>query len=261
MHPPHVREEALALVAAGLNDCEISRRLGIPRGTIRDWRRPTYVPRNGAPRLPETCPRCWHGTKPIRFTTEDYSELLAMYLGDGCISAGPRTTRLRIALDTKYPGIIADTKVLLSRCFPTNRVGEVTAHGGSMVFISLYCSHLPCLFPQHGPGMKHQRRIILEPWQQDIVDAAPWPFIRGCIRTDGCSFINRTDIHRPVPYEYLSYQFGNRSKDIIDLFVESCARVGVFTRVNRNRNRDLWDVRINRRDSVANMLERVGVKS
>jgi hypothetical protein len=31
MHPPHVRAAALALVEQGLNDCEISRRLGIPR--------------------------------------------------------------------------------------------------------------------------------------------------------------------------------------------------------------------------------------
>ena len=41
MHPPELRAEALALVEFGINDCEISRRLGIPRGTVRDWRRPT----------------------------------------------------------------------------------------------------------------------------------------------------------------------------------------------------------------------------
>jgi hypothetical protein len=28
MHPPHIKVEALALVEAGLNDCEISRRRG-----------------------------------------------------------------------------------------------------------------------------------------------------------------------------------------------------------------------------------------
>jgi Homeodomain-like domain len=167
MHPPHVRAEALALVHQGLNDCEVSRQLGIPRTTVRDWRRPTYVPRNGRARLPETCPRCWLAAKPMRFTREDYAELLAMYLGDGCISEGARTSRLRIALDTKYPGIIADTKALISRCFPENPVGEVSAHGGTMVFVSLYSSHLLCLFPQHGRGMKYQRRIALEPWQRE----------------------------------------------------------------------------------------------
>jgi hypothetical protein len=28
--------------------------------------------------------------------------------------------------------------------------------------------HWPCLFPQHGPGRKHERTIELEPWQQAV---------------------------------------------------------------------------------------------
>jgi hypothetical protein len=256
MYPPEVRAQALALVEAGLNDSEISRRLALPRGTIRDWRRPTYQRKT-----PDaTCPRCWRTAKPMVFTREDYSELLAMYLGDGCISEGQRTTRMRIALDTKYSGIIKETRALLHRCFPANPVGQVSAHGGTMVFLSVYSSHLPCLFPQHGPGLKHQRPILLESWQLELVRGAPWPFIRGCIRTDGCSFINRTDVHRAQPYEYLSYQFSNMSKDIVGLFVEACERVDVFTRVNCNA-KGLWDVRINRRDSVARMVENVGIKA
>jgi Homeodomain-like domain len=252
MHPPHVRAAALALIEQGLNDCEVSRRLGIPRPTIRDWRRPTYVPLDPAiPRNP--CPRCWRPAKAMRFTDEDYAELLAVYLGDGCISASARTSRLRISLDAKYPGIIADTTALLSRCFPHNPVGEVGAHGGRMVNVSLYCSHLPCLFPQHGPGMKHERPIVLESWQQNIVDAAPWLFIRGCIRTDGCCFINRTGA-----YEYRSYDFTNMSKDIVNLFVRACDGVGVFTRTTGGGSRK-WSVRINRR-RVAKMVEQVGLK-
>jgi hypothetical protein len=101
---------------------------------------------------------------------------------------------------------------------------------------------------------------VLEPWQREHVEAAPWPFIRACIRTDGCTFINRTDVHRDQPYEYLTYQFSNMSKDIVELFLGACQHVGVFTRVNRN-SRGLWDVRINRRDSVAPMLEHVGLKA
>ena len=127
MHPPEIRAEALALVEAGVNDCEISRRLGIPRSTIRDWRRPTYVPRNGRPRLPETCPRCWQAAKRMRFTSDDYTELLALYLGDGCISEGARTRRLRLHLDAKYPVMNREIKNLLRRCFPENPVGEPTA--------------------------------------------------------------------------------------------------------------------------------------
>jgi transposase-like protein len=40
VHPASVRKKALALVADGVNDCEISRRLAVPRTTVRDWRRP-----------------------------------------------------------------------------------------------------------------------------------------------------------------------------------------------------------------------------
>jgi hypothetical protein len=56
-----------------------------------------------------------------------------------------------------------------------------------------------CHFPQAGPGKKHERPIVLEPWQAAIVEAEPWRFLRGCIRSDGCVFINRTG-----RYEYLS---------------------------------------------------------
>lgn len=254
MHPPHVRAAALELIAAGHNDCQVARMTGIPRGTIRDWRRPTYVRRTRC----ETCPRCWGPGRTVRFAAGDYAELLALYLGDGCISPLARTYRLRITLDTKYPGIIAETCALVSRCFPANRVDQVQAVG--CVNVSLYSSHLPCVFPQHGPGKKHERPIELESWQIEQVDAAPWRFIRGCIRSDGCCFVNRTDIHRPKPYEYLSYDFSNKSKDIIDLFVAACDRVAVFTRVNRSAT-GRWDVRINRRSSVALMLEHVGIKA
>jgi hypothetical protein len=31
MHPPEVREQVLKLVESGLNDCEISRQIAVPR--------------------------------------------------------------------------------------------------------------------------------------------------------------------------------------------------------------------------------------
>ena len=215
MHPPEVKAAAVEPIEQGINDCESSRRLGIPGGTIRDWRRPTYVPRESSiPR--ETCPRCWRTAKPMRFTPEDYTELLGLYLGDGSISRHPRAHRLRLALDAKYPGIIEDAGQLLERCFPHNAVDVVTKGlKGNLLNISVYSRHLTCLVPQHGCGKKHERKLKLEPWQTRLVEGAPWGFLRGCIRSDGCAFINRTDIHRPRPYEYLSYDFSNKSEDIV----------------------------------------------
>jgi hypothetical protein len=247
MHPTAIRHEALALIATGLNDCEVARRLGLPRSTVRDWRRPSYVPKNDA----GTCPRCWRASRRrIVFTDEDYAELLGLYLGDGHIVRTGRSDRFRLFLDTRYSQIISDARSLLRRCFPEGGVGISRSAKGTTTIISLYCTHLACLFPQHGAGRKHNRRIVLEEWQRAIVERKPWPFLRGLIRSDGCVFVNRTG-----PYEYVSYDFTNHSADILELFADACELVGVEYRAYRKR------VRIYRRASVALMLEHVGIKA
>jgi hypothetical protein len=244
VHPPAVRQAALALVAAGLNDCEVARRLGVPRRTVRDWRvRPPAIAR-------PLCVRCWRPTSLVLFDAADYAELLGLYLGDGHISAFPRTERMRLMLDAKYPVIVDEAAELLDRVVLDCKVGRQLVHDGHMVTLSAYFSHWSCLFPQHGAGKKHDRRIVLEPWQQRIVRAAPWAFLRGCIRSDGCVFINRTG-----KYAYESYDFFNKSRDILELFVSTCALVGVDCRVYAK------NVRIYRRPSVALMLEHVGRKT
>jgi hypothetical protein len=156
---------------------------------------------------------------------------------------------MRLFLDARYSTVVEETAALLGRCFPGNRVGRLSRHGGSMVVLWIYHSHLTCLFPQHGAGKKHDRPIVLEPWQDELVAAAPWAFLRGCIRSDGCVYVNRTG-----PYEYLSYDFANRSADIRALFARACAHVNVDCRSAGDR------VRIYRRASVALMREHVGVK-
>jgi hypothetical protein len=110
--------------------------------------------------------------------------------------------------------------------------------------------HWTCLFPQHGPGKKHDREIVLEPWQTNLVARAPWAFLRGCIRSDGCVYPNRTG-----RYVYESYEFANHSTGILGLFASTCASLGVECRVYAKA------VRIYRRASVALMLEHVGRKA
>jgi hypothetical protein len=79
--------------------------------------------------------------------------------------------------------------------------------------VSSYWKHWPCLFPQHGLGHKHERRIALVPWQQRIVDARPDQLVRGLIHSDGSRHINRIK-HPKRTYEYVRYEFSNRSADI-----------------------------------------------
>jgi hypothetical protein len=248
MHPPVIRDEALRLIAAGVNDCEVARRLGVARSTIRDWRRPTYVPRERR-RASVACPFCACRAPRIALDNSDYAELLGIYLGDGHITFMARTQRLRIALDAAHPRIVADTDALLRRVFPANRVGRVLADRGHTVVLHVYNSHLSCLFPQAGPGKKHDRRLHFAAWQRAKIEAAPWSFLRGCIRSDGCVFINRTG-----RYEYLTYGFSNLSPEIIGLFAETCRSLGLRPCVYAKA------IRLNRREDVARLLEHVGRK-
>jgi hypothetical protein len=223
VHPIETREAALALISVGVNDCEVAHRLGIPRATVR---------------------------RRFGFTDADYMELLGLYLGDGYIALTGRSDRLRLFLDSRYGRIVDEAAALLERSFPGRPVGRISAHGGTMTVLSLYCTHLQCLFPQHGAGKKHERPIVLEPWQRGLLDREPWSFLRGCIRSDDCAFINRTG-----KYEYMSYDFKNSSSDILGLFTDACDLVGVeYRRYPRH-------VRIYRRPSVALMEAHVGIKA
>jgi Homeodomain-like domain len=188
VHHSAVRQAALDLIAQGLNDCEVSRRIGVPRRTVRDWR--------AHPAAGEICLRCWGRTSAVRFTPADYAELLGLYLGDGHITRMARAQRLRLMLDAKYPLIVQEAADLIARVVPENKVGSQLRHEGRMVTVHAYHGHWTCLFPQHGPGKKHDRPIVLESWQHDLVAQAPFAFLRGCIRSDGCVYINRTGKYR-----------------------------------------------------------------
>jgi hypothetical protein len=218
----------------------------VPRTTIRDWRHPRRL----RTQITGLCLRCWSSCRPVRFDAADYAELLGLYLGDGHIGRLGRTQRLRIHLDSRYARVVDEAEELLHRCFLSNRVSRATRYEGAMVILSVYHAHLGCLFPQSGAGKKHLRSIKLEPWQSLLVEAAPWRFLRGCIRSDGCVFVNRTG-----RYEYLSYEFSNLSPDVVDLFMATAESLGLHPRRYRRY------VRLYRREDVTRLLEEVGRKS
>lgn len=118
--------------------------------------------------------------------------------------------------------------------------------------------HWPCLFPQHGEGRKHTRRIELEGWQQEIVDAHPREFLCGLFHSDGCRIVNWT--RRPVAgrmkrYEYPRYFFDNQSEDILRLCTDALERLGIAWR-HPKRN----TISVARREAVAALDEFIGPK-
>jgi hypothetical protein len=109
--------------------------------------------------------------------------------------------------------------------------------------VSTYFAGWPWLFPQHGPGRKHTRRIVLEAWQQEAVSEYPEQFVRGCIESDGSR-------HRRIVNgkNYPAYSFCNRSEDILGLFTAACDTLGV-----RWRRANAETISIARRAEVARL--------
>jgi len=179
-----------------------------------------------------------------------------MYLGDGDISQYPRTQRLRISLDMRWPGIIASCAEAMRAVFPENRVAHLHPDPKSRcVVVSVYSNQIACLFPQHAAGPKHLRRIELADWQDELIREESEQFIRGLIHSDGCRFINRVRVGGKT-YEYPRYNFTNASDDIRDLFSAACDQLGIEWRRMNRRN-----ISVARRDSVARLDQFVGPKS
>ncbi|MFI9323788.1 transcriptional regulator [Kitasatospora aureofaciens] len=256
MYDTATRQRALELHASGLTFSQVSRVTGISRYAIREWAS-GVVP---SPRMTAECPVRDGRLDPSR-PRADYAYLLGLYLGDGCISEGRRQVHaLRIACCDAWPGLIDECERAVSAVMPHNKVNRVRAPGCTSVVST--SKHWPCLFPQHGPGPKHLRPIALAPWQQGIVGAYPWQFLRGLIHSDGCRITNwatRTVGGVTKRYEYPRYFFTNTSADIIGLFTATLDAVGVEWKP-ASRSNGGFNISIARKDSVALMDAHIGPK-
>jgi hypothetical protein len=247
--------EVRRLITSGLSDYAIARRTGIPRGTVLNWRHGGGIAADRPSTAADRCRECGGVHSLEELDREAYSYLLGEYLGDGYVwqSARTGTCLLRIACDAKYRGIIAECCGAIEAV--RGRVPHVRYHQDKrLASITSYWRPWPCLFPQHGPGRKHHRRIVLAPWQQSIVEAHPEPFLRGLIDSDGWRGLNRVRV-KGRDYEYPRYQFSNRSQDIKDLFTSTCELLGIEWRPWGRHH-----ISIARRESVALMDEFIGPK-
>ena len=218
------------------------------------------VSKTGGPRFESWIPRLavrvrcehvfvarWRPSHP-----ESYAYLLGMYLGDGCLSSAPRTFQLVIACDAGYPGIIARCVEAVERTGLPRAVHAYDVSASRCVRVVAASPRWPEAFPQHGPGRKHDRPIVLEPWQRAIVDTHPEAFLLGLLHSDGCRTVNRFRTRLPsgrvAEYAYPRWFFSNRSADILGLFCESCDRLGIRWTRSNPRN-----ISVAHRDSVARL--------
>lgn len=246
MYDEGTRAAALARLATS-SISRVSRETGISRSTLREWRD------GDGPTRTSGCPRC----ADLSLARTDYAALLGYYLGDGCLSAHRRYVSLRVSCDVTYPGIVYDVTTLISSVRPGRKVFHVIGPG--VVVVQSNWVHWPCLFPQHGPGRKHERPIVLAGWQESIVDAHPGPFLRGLFHSDGSRVRNwatRVVAGQRKRYDYPRWQFVNRSEDILGL----CSAALDLAEIPWRRS-GRFTISVSRRAAVAHLDELIGLKT
>ena len=255
MYARAVRLRAITLIDQGHALRAISKSTGIQRSTLRDWRDHRE---KLASRL-ASCPRC-EDPRSLPVPQASYAYLLGLYLGDGCISRAGDSRKdvwvLRIMCADAWPGLLGECKQAMRALRPGNTVGCRQRDGCAEVRIG--SKHWPCLFPQHGPGRKHERKIELESWQRVIVAEHAGDFARGLFHSDGYRGVNR--VRRALAdgdrwYEYPRYLFVNHSADILRLCGETLDRLGVDWRFSKPTT-----ISVARRAAVARLDEFVGPK-
>jgi hypothetical protein len=207
---------ALEMARSGATAVEISSRLGVPSGTVRLWLR-GKVPHCVDPGACDTC----LGQHDLPGLSAEYVHLLGLYLGDGCLALYARDVyKLRIMLDARYPHIISGA------CASSRRVsgkGSVLQRADRCVEVYSYWRQWACHFPQHGPGPKHLRPIVLTDWQRALVNRWPEQLLRGLIESDGCRFQNSGR----GGWSHARYAFSNHSADIHAIFRAACDQLGL----------------------------------
>jgi hypothetical protein len=256
----HVRSadvvaSALAASDAGVRDADNAARHGVAVKTIRRWRR--LYQRRGLPRgqahTSVPCPRCNHGLLDERA----YAELLGWYLGDGYISAQRGGVwSLHIYNDVTYPSLNDHILALMRRVKPGGRPHTRFTRG--CVVSTVSWKHWLCLFPQHGPGRKHERAIVLEDWQRAVVERYPGDFLRGLFHSDGShtrKWATRTVAGEKKTYYYPRWEFVNRSDDILELCGWALDLCGI-----RWRRPRVTALAVSRQDDVRRLDRLIGPK-
>jgi hypothetical protein len=218
VRPQAVVDSALRASDAGMSDAENAAKHSVAVKTIRRWRR--EYQRRGKPRGQTHC-----------------------------TVACPRCHGAEL-------DAAASVLDLMGRVKPGGRPHVRQVPG--CVVITVGWNHWPCLFPQHGPGRKHQRKIILEDWQIAIAEEHAAQLLRGLLHSDGSRTNNwATRQVRGVKrrYDYPRWEFANRSEDIIQICCWALDLVGVAYRV-----RCVDRVAVSRQEAVAALDRLIGPK-
>lgn len=244
-------ERVRALSNGGESDYEIARQTGVARSTIGRWRRNGHPPAH----LTSDEDATW---RPV--STQAYCYLLGVYLGDGHLfQTGHGRWRLGITMDARYPGVVGEVVAAIEAVEPEASVCVNRKPAADAVTVLASSGIWRLAFPQHAPGRKHDRSIVLSRWQRELTRSHPEAFLRGLIHSDGCRTLNRFRTKLPsgrvAEYAYPRYFFTNLSADIRGIFCEHCELLGIRWTQSNPRN-----ISVAQRRSVALLDSFVGPK-
>jgi hypothetical protein len=255
VHSRSTIAQVMVLRDQGLGARRIARQMDLHVRTVTDWlagRVPKHSRLLNSAGTPEPpCDLCGYERHRFAELPKDYVYLLGLYLGDGSIATHRRGVyRLRITLDVKYPRIIGSAASAM-RQIRGGRTLVQRRHAENCVEVSAYWKCWPCLFPQHGPGKKHERSIVLSDWQLELVERWPDQLLRGLIQSDGCRFMNTGRGN----WRWPRYSFTQTSDDIRGIFCHACDRLGVHWTTAGKRT-----IYVSRKADVAKLDQFIGPK-
>jgi hypothetical protein len=248
-------EAVMEMLSTGIKISEIAFATGINRSTISNWKQ-----RNGR-NLIKTVSHDGEGADRYLKTfienmnesrRADYSYLLGLYLGDGCIYRLPKTYKLTITLDNKYDSLNEYTISVFSRFFEKPAyIFDLSLHGrGNAIDIITHSCTLPVIFPQHGRGRKHDRSIELKEWQVDIIDSIS--FVKGLMMSDGSMYVD-------LQCGNTKAGFTNKSEDIIRIFEKYLNKLNIEYKTYKKKT-GIYMTTIHKQESVSRLVDLIGTK-
>lgn len=250
-YPASLRDEAVRRVRHGQLPRDTAEALGVAVTTVYEW-----LARDAPELVFRPHERCWR-CYPADADLGAYAHLLGLYLGDGCLTImRSGACALSVFCADAWPGLVEECDEVM-RLVLASSVCRVQRQGCQEV--KAYSQHWLCLLPQHGPGKKHDRTIVLEPWQLEVVTAHPGRLLRGLFHSDGWRGHN-VAVHRApdgfvTRYRYSRYEFTNKSADIRRICTDALDQLAIAWRPNGP-----YRISVNRRAAVAAVDEHVGPK-
>lgn len=243
-------ENVLSEYEKNKNISHLSKLFNIPRATIKYWLNHNILNSLKTKDIDKEIIDSIY--EHISLNKKDYSFILGLYLGDGCITENGRNNssyKLRIAQDKKYPKTISLIQNRLSSFFGKE---SKLVSGKGCYHITIYDKYLPIYFPQHGKGFKHDRKIRLNDFQLKNIDDVE--LLKGLWISDGSFYIAKLS-----KYKYERYNFTNKSTDLIEIFSGLLDNLGV-KHSKRVKNNGVWIIEIQNKKYVSILRDILGIK-